>query len=113
MQVFVQTVHHSLRERGITIGTLIEFTDGCAVQYKSKVPFADIAESPNDFGYDIHRNFFCPRHGKGPSDGVGGYVKSMVTRAVAVGDTQVQNATQLCNCCIEKLIPLEVPTAGI
>ena len=57
-----------------------------ASQYKSKMPFADVSFGVEDHGLTIERHFFGSRrngrHGKGPSDGEGGVVKSGATRAI-------------------------------
>jgi len=59
---------------------IIQFTDGCASQYKSKVPFFHISNYPN-----TERHFFGSGHGKGPSDACSGVVKASVTRTVRGG----------------------------
>ena len=90
---------HLRNNRGVTVNQVIEFTDGCAGQYKSKLPFSDISFSVEDMGVKRERHYFGSRHGKGPSDGVSGVVKSAVRRAVvarrAVVDTAVSMFTYL------------------
>ena len=90
---------HLRNNRGVTVNQVVEFTDGCAGQYKSKLPFSDISFSVEDMGVKRERHYFGSRHGKGPSDGVSGVVKSAVCRAVvsriAVVDTAVSMFTYL------------------
>ena len=51
VQHFVNMSIEYLRtKRHLNITKLIEFSDGCGVQYKSKVPFCDISFSEEDFG---------------------------------------------------------------
>ena len=73
---------HLRGARGVTVNRLVEFTDGCAGQYKSKQPFCDITFAAVDFHVARERHYFGSRHGKGPSDRVSGVVKSAVRRAV-------------------------------
>ena len=90
---------HLCNNGGVTVNKVIEFTDGCAGQYKSKLPFSDISFSGEDMAVKIERHHFGCRHGKGPSDGVSGVVKSVVRRALmarrAVEDPAVSMFTYL------------------
>ena len=67
--------------RGVTVNKVIQFSDGCASQYKSKLPFQHISE----MGMPVTRNFFGSRHGKGPCDGIAAVIKTAATRAVKSG----------------------------
>ena len=82
---------------------MIEFSDGCGVQYKSKVPFCDISFSEEDFGLRRERNFFGSGHGKGPSDGVSGVVKTAVRRAVNSREATVATAENMYDFCFKNL----------
>ena len=85
-------VDHLRTARGLEINNIIQWTDDCASQYKSKGPFADVSCAISDFGCTFERNFLGSRHGKGPSDGESAVVKSAVTRAVRSGQAIVANA---------------------
>ncbi|XP_070550272.1 uncharacterized protein [Ptychodera flava] len=61
---------------------MVIFSDGCAAQYKSRTPFADVSFAEEDLMCTMERNYFGSRHGKGPCDGEGGVVKAALTRAV-------------------------------
>ena len=78
--------------RGVRINRIIEFSDGCASQFKSHGPFADISNSIQDFGVPIERHFFGSPHGKNDSDGVSGVIKSAVRRAVTTNRCTVSSA---------------------
>ena len=78
---------------------ITEFTDGAGKQYKSRGPFADISYAVRDFGVPFERCFFGSRHGKGPSDGVSGVVKSVVRRAVVSRQAVVNNAKDMYSYC--------------
>ena len=66
----------------------IQYTDGCAGQYKGKTAFNIIANRQDS----ITRNFFGSRHGKGPCDSAGGIVKNAVKRAVFARKAIVRDA---------------------
>ena len=98
-----QAVHHfeSLavkllqEKRGLNCQHIVEFTDGCSGQYKSKSPFADNSYTKLTHGISFERNFFGSRHGKGPSDGVSGVVKSAVRRAVISRRVTINTAEEM------------------
>ena len=95
------TVKHLQEERGLDLKKLIQWSDGCAAQYKSKGPFADLAASNLDFpGVELQRNYFGSRHGKGPSDGESAVIKHRVTTAVKGEGKVVSNAEEFYNYCV-------------
>ena len=89
--------------RGVRINRIIEFSDGCASQFKSRGPFADISNSIQDFRVPIERHFFGSRHGKNDSDGVSGVIKSAVRRAVTTNRCTVSSAEEMFQFCNDKL----------
>ncbi|KAK3771431.1 hypothetical protein RRG08_011366 [Elysia crispata] len=91
------TIDH-LRQK-IPVNRFIEFTNSCAAQYKSKVPFMDIQTSADTLGVAIERNFFGSRHGKNPSDGESAVVKNAATQAVKTQQTIIQNPRDLFEFC--------------
>ena len=68
------------------------FSDNCASQYKSKLPFHHLSKLSNQFS--IERCFFGERHGKSECDSCGGMVKAFLTRA-ALSNTALQNADEI------------------
>ena len=72
-----------LREQyHLTVDKIHEFTDGCAVQYKSKHTFGDLSCCLADFGVQIDRHFFETSHAKGEQDAAGANIKQRATLAV-------------------------------
>ena len=63
---------HLEEKRGLSIGHLIQFTDGCSAQCKSKRPFKNIVVAQETYGFPVSRAFFGSWHGKGPCDGATG-----------------------------------------
>lgn len=92
-------IKHLKEKRGLKLEHVVEFTDGCGAQYKSKVPFADISNSKASHGLSVERCYFGSRHGKGLSDGVSGVVKSSARRAVLSCRITINNAEELYNFC--------------
>ncbi|XP_060597247.1 uncharacterized protein LOC132751142 [Ruditapes philippinarum] len=68
---FTRSYEEYLKETGMEIEKEVLFSDGCASQYKSKLPFYFLSKHGSNF----ERAYFGSRHGKGPCDGVGGVVK--------------------------------------
>ena len=93
-------VKHLQEKRGLNFQHIVEFTDGCSGQYKSKSPFADISYTKLTHGISFERNFFGSRHGKGPSDGVSGVVKSAVRRAVISRRVTINTAEEMFDYCV-------------
>jgi hypothetical protein len=74
VKAFEDTAVKYLRTNGVTVTKVIQFTDNCASQYKSRVPF----EILSNRDYAIERNYFGAKHGKGPGDAAIGRVKRQV-----------------------------------
>lgn len=60
---------------------ILYFSDGCAGHYKNRKNFSNLCKHYDDFGVHAEWHFFATSHGKGPSDGIGGTVKRLVTKA--------------------------------
>ena len=97
VQQFVSlAMQHLQHHRHLNVQRVIQWTDGCASQYKSKGPFSDISHSTTDLGCtQLERHFFGSRHGKGPSDGMSGIIKHHVDTAVKACQVVVQNAKEM------------------
>lgn len=85
-------VDHLCTIRGLDIN-VIQWTDGCALRYKLKGPFADIFCALSDFGCAFERNIFGSHHSKGLSDGESAVV---MTRAIRSGDAVIANVRNYC-----------------
>ena len=75
---FTEVAINHLRNIHLRLENSVQWTDGCASQYKSKGPFANISCALEDFGCTFEHNFFGSRHGKGPSDGESAVVNTML-----------------------------------
>jgi hypothetical protein len=95
-----EAIRHLQEVRHLQLGHIIQFTDGCSAQYKSKGPFLDISNGCRDFGCLFERNFFGSRHGKGPSDGESAVVKSSATRAIKAGTAVISSSEELFAYCV-------------
>ena len=92
VQNFVSTTMQHLRcQRHLDVEHVVQWTDGCSSQYKSKGPFAGLAFNSDDFAAQVGRHFFGSRHGKGPSDGESAVVKSHASTAVKAGTAMISD----------------------
>ena len=57
-----------------------------------KSSFADISCGHADFGFHVQQHFFGSCHGKNPSDGEGGVVKSKVSQLIKSQGLLINNA---------------------
>ena len=92
-----KTVAH-LRSKGIEVLEIIEWTDHCSRQYKSRKVFfvLTLRDLPST------RNFYGVKHGKGPSDRAGAHFKSFVKRIVKANKAILVTVDQLVNYSIKK-----------
>jgi hypothetical protein len=92
VSVFNEHLYKHLEEtRQITIEKHVQFSDGCAAQYKGKNTFADIEKMT----LPTERCFFGSRHGKGPCDALGGLVKNCASRHVKSRKGVIANAEDM------------------
>ena len=75
-------IDHLKNTRKVDFTQVIEWTDGVASQFKSKIPLTDILYGLTGGKIWLERNYFGSCHGKGASDGEGSVVKSFATRAI-------------------------------
>ena len=94
----LRAVEYLRDARKINLDHIIQWTDSCSSQCKSKGPFADISRALQDYGCTFERNFFGSHHGKGPADGESAVVKSSAMRAVKSGQvvTDAEGLFQFC-----------------
>ena len=86
-----------LAKIGVPMDTILQFSDNCASQYKSRRPFAELARSP----LNIIRVFFGEKHGKSQCDGFFGRLKSWMTYRIKAHHVVISNATDFYRCCCE------------
>ena len=103
VHAYMDLVAAHLQKRNIPIEMMLRYSDGCAAQYKSKGPLADISYSSSDYGFPMIHNFFGSRHGKGPSDGESAVIKSHVSTAVKNETVITGNARELYEYCVDAL----------
>lgn len=70
---------------------VIEWTDGCAAQFKCRSSMYDISQRGGKFD----RNYFETSHGKSPCDGIGSVIKNSAIRAVTAGSVVINDASSL------------------
>ena len=87
-----KVIHHLKVTRNANFEHAYVISDGCAAQYKSRVPFMDVSCSLDDYGITIERCFYGSRHGKNRCDGEAGVLKSKATRSVKNKVATISNA---------------------
>ncbi|XP_076446994.1 uncharacterized protein LOC143284214 [Babylonia areolata] len=79
-------------------------SDGCAAQFKSKLPFFFLTQTEIPGSeFSVEKVFFGSRHGKNDCDWCGGAVKRSVTRDVASGRVTIRNAQDMYEHCCRTL----------
>ncbi|CAC5359972.1 unnamed protein product [Mytilus coruscus] len=122
-----KVMDHFQNERNLDLEHVVVISDGCAGQYKSKVPFMDASCFVEDFGVSIERCYYGSRHGKNRCDGEAGVVKSKATRLVKNDEAIITNASEFFdavsehltkvnndeNCCLKRRVFIFVEFAEI
>ena len=100
-----QLIEHLKVQLG-SVDKLIIWSDGCSSQYKSKQPFANMAEL---FKQDVKKewHYFGSRHGKNQSDGESGVVKTKMSRLLISQRVMVDSAKQFSSVAAEHLTVLD------
>ncbi|XP_070210071.1 uncharacterized protein [Littorina saxatilis] len=102
-QVITDRIVEVLRDRmGAGLRKVILASDGCAAQFKSKLPFLLFSRMKTR-GFSVERVYFGSRHGKNDSDWSGGAIKRQVTRDLAAGVACIRNAEQMFSHCRDRL----------
>ncbi|XP_041377609.1 uncharacterized protein LOC121389984 [Gigantopelta aegis] len=108
----IKALQHLREKRGLTVGHIVQWTDGCGSQYKSRGPFSDISRAVVDLDATLERHFFGSRHGKGPSDGESAVVKHHAASAVAAGSVIIASAEDLFSYCSNSALNKQPPSEG-
>lgn len=98
-----KVIKHLKEERKVDFQHAIIISDGCAAQYKSKIPFMDVRCSIEDHGITVERYFNESRHGKNSCDGEAGVLKSHATCTVKNGKAVITDAESFYNILKENL----------
>ena len=83
------------------------FSDGCSAQYKSKGPFADLAQDNHD-NEQVDRNFFGSEHGKSDCDAETGVINRAVDRGIIGQEVVINSADDMYQYCNKKM-SLDLP----
>ena len=101
-----------LKNQNVEVDNHVVFSDGCATQFKSKIPFKYVETSKADRGYTMERNFFASHHGKNECDSLGGLVKNATTN-IAARNQIITNASDMFKAVTPNLSkPLECSSSG-
>ena len=98
-----KTMQHLLST--LKLDKVIIFSDGCPVQYKSKLPFYHLA---NIKTVAVERCYFGSRHRKSECDAVGGVIKRLVEDDIITGSV-IQNSRDMYEHCVNHHV---LPEAG-
>ena len=80
-----------LRDQGTPVEKLYIFSDNCANQYKSRLPF----ELLQYYGIPAEHHYFGAGHGKSAADGFVGRIKRLIEQNVRAGRAYIQDALDL------------------
>ena len=101
-----QTIEH-LKDKVPTLRKVHLWSDGCAAQYKSKQPFTNLAGKYGHTDMNFEWNFFGSRHGKNPSDGESGVIKSKMSRLMISSQIHIDSAADFAKECASHLTVLD------
>lgn len=79
------------------IKEMIDKSDNCCEQYKSKKNFINICHHEEDFGIPARWHFLVSMHGKGICDGLGGNLKTRARDAAMRNSPPIRNADEFYN----------------
>ena len=99
IKVFTNRSEQILKNSGIAVHKIIEFTNQAPSQYKNKTAFHYL----KDRKFPVVKNCFGVCHGKSSCDACTGRVKQGVTRLVKAGTEVVNSAKIFCECCVKHL----------
>ena len=100
---FTDRLDNHIKKRAVDFRHQVQFSDGCASQYKSKLSFMHVSERSVD-GSSFERVYFGSRHGKGPCDALGGVVKKAAEKYVKSRQGLIRNAKEFYDFCISNLV---------
>ena len=89
-----------LLSKYLDINLLVQFSDNCASQYKSRRPFAEMSRNP----IPIVRIFFGEKHGKGAVDGLFGRIKNWIDYNVRCKQFVVSTAEEFLQVCQDNYV---------
>ena len=106
---FEARVEEHLRASHISVKRIFRFSDNCAAQYKSK----HVMDWLSGKQIPYQANFFCSKHGKGPSDGLAGRCTQLLARGKKNGRALfVEDATTMIDFFTNELGNIDANTDG-
>ena len=96
-------IHEYYRGFGVSFDIEIEFNDGCASQYKSKTAIYHLVQREK-LTVCV---YFEASHGKNKSDGLGGVIKSYVSREVGANELIIRNGRDMYEFCVASFTIVE------
>ena len=95
MKTFLRYLDTNIFIHHPTIKHLIVWSDGCACQYKSRLPLYNISQRFGMQNIEITWNFFGSRHGKCEADGEAAVVKNHLHRIVKAESIPMKTAADV------------------
>ena len=96
---FISVMNDHLKET-MNIKHEVQYSDGCAGQFKSKKTFQHISESVD---HSVEKGYFGSRHGKSLCDSLGGIVKNQAAKYVRSRKGTIPDALALHQFCTKYL----------
>ncbi|CAH1107680.1 unnamed protein product [Psylliodes chrysocephalus] len=95
---FQEELTSFLKTKVPNITKIIYFSNGAASQYKNRYNLVNLLYHKEDFKIPVEWHFHVTSHGKGPSDGLGGLIKRLLTRSnlQKEADQQIQTPEEMC-----------------
>ena len=95
VQAFLEASVEHLKQKGVEIKEIIQFSDHTASQYKSKTVFYKLRK----YDIPVTNHFFAVRHGKGPADQAGGNFKVFILNTIKIGTVHLSTLEEIAEYC--------------
>ena len=107
VQAFLEASVEHLKQKGVEIKEIIQFSDHAASQYKSKTVFYKLSK----YDIPVTNHFFAVRHGKGPANRAGGNFKVFILNTIKIGTVHLSTLEEIAEYCCLKFDKQVVCTA--
>ena len=95
VQAFLEASVEHLKQKGVEIKEIIQFSDHAASQYKSKTVFYKLSK----YDIPVTNHFFAVRHGKGPANRAGGNFKVSILNTIKIGTVHLSTLEEIAEYC--------------
>ena len=95
VQAFLEASVQHLKQKGVEIKEIIQFSDHAASQYKSKTVFYKLSK----YDIPVTNHFFAVRHGKGPANRAGGNFKVFILNTIKIGTVHLSTLEEIAEYC--------------